>query len=74
MEDEIVIRMLQPLIKFNLFLFHHNHSFYIISITNINFLSHCHHNLIESFPRVKLLFQQNVLVQTQPILDIYEAC
>ena len=27
--------MIQPLIKFNLFLFHHKHYFYIISITNI---------------------------------------
>jgi hypothetical protein len=35
MEDEIIITMFHPVIKFNLFLFHHKHCFYIISITNI---------------------------------------
>jgi hypothetical protein len=74
MEDEILIRMLQPFIKFNLLLLHHNHTFYIISITNITSLSPCHHSLTESFPRAKLLFQQDILIQRQPILDIYEAC
>jgi hypothetical protein len=74
MEDEILIRMLQPLIKFNLSLFHHSHTFYIISITNINFLSHSHHHLIESFPRVKLLFHQDILIYRQANLDTYAAC
>jgi hypothetical protein len=69
MENEIIIGMLQPLIKINLSKFHHNHC-YITSITNTIILSPCNHNLIQSFPRVKLLLHKDILTERGAILDI----
>ena len=66
--------MSKPLIKSNLSLFHHNHNFYIILITNKTFLSTCNHDFAESSPRVNLL-SHNVMailcLDNKNGLDLY---
>jgi len=43
-------------------LFDHNNYFFTILITNIIFLSSCHHNLTKPFLKFKLLFHKDRLI------------
>ena len=51
MDDEILMRMMQPLIKLYLSLFHDNHTFYIISIIKLKLFVKLSSQLDKNIPQ-----------------------